>query len=95
MYALDLESGEEQWRYDTGGWIIGSVVATRDHVLVGSYDGRLYALERDTGAVAWTTDNRGHVTSAPLVTADAIYYAERAAEGDPNRPGMCYRLVPA
>ncbi len=53
------------------------------------------ALERDSGAVAWTVENRGHVTSAPLVTADGIYYTERAVDGDPDRPAMCYGLVPA
>ncbi|MFB6222478.1 MAG: PQQ-binding-like beta-propeller repeat protein [Haloarcula sp.] len=95
VYAIDLDTGEEQWRYDTGGWIIGSVVATREHLLVGSYDTRLYALDRRSGEAVWTTANRGHVSSAPLVTDDAVYYTERAADGDPDQPGLCYKLVPA
>ena len=33
------------WSTKTGGWITGSAVATRDHVLVGSYDNQLYALK--------------------------------------------------
>jgi hypothetical protein len=32
------------------------------------------------------------VTSAPLVTDDAIYYAERAPEGS-GEAGMCYKLA--
>lgn len=94
VYAIDHATGEEQWRFETGGWIIGSVVATRAHVLVGSYDTRLYALDRDSGEPVWTTENRGHVTSAPLVTDDAVYYAERAVDGEADEPGMCYKLVP-
>ncbi|WP_276273029.1 PQQ-binding-like beta-propeller repeat protein [Haloarcula litorea] len=95
LYALDRDTGEEQWRFETGGWLIGSVVATPDHVLVGSYDTHLYAVDRATGDLAWAVENRGHVSSAPLVTADAIYYTERAVDGDPDRPGMCYALTPA
>ena len=93
LYALDLETGAEQWAFDTNGWLIGSVVATPDHVLVGSYDTHLYAVDRERGEETWRVESRGHVSSAPLVTEDGIYYAERAVEGDPERPGMCYKLV--
>jgi outer membrane protein assembly factor BamB len=93
VYAIDLESGEEQWRFETGGWLIGSVVATPDHVLVGSYDTHLYALDRADGSETWRFEGRGHATSAPLVTEDAVYYAERAVDGEASRPGMCYKLI--
>ena len=95
IYALDLGTGEERWRFETGGWVIGSVVATPAHVLVGSYDGNLYALRRSDGSEAWRFEGRGHATSAPLVTGDAVYYAERAVDGRASEPGMCYKLVPA
>jgi len=42
-YAIDLQTGEKLWSTATGGWITGSAVATNDHVLVGSYDAKLYA----------------------------------------------------
>jgi outer membrane protein assembly factor BamB len=95
LYAIDLADGTEQWRHRTGGWIIGSVVATPDHVLTGAYDGRLYALERDSGDVTWTVANDGHVSSAPLIAEEAVYYTERAVDGEADQPGMCYKLVPA
>ena len=91
-YAIDLETGEELWSTQTGGWITGSAVATNDHVLVGSYDAKLYALDRDDGSVTWTAEGRGDVTSAPFVTDDGIYYAERAPE-DSDEAGMCYKLI--
>jgi outer membrane protein assembly factor BamB len=93
VYAVDLERGAEEWRFETDGWLIGSVVATPDHVLVGSYDTHLYALDRTDGSEVWRFEGRGHATSAPLVTEGAIYYAERAVEGEASRPGMCYKLV--
>jgi len=92
LYALDLATGEPEWSYRTDGWLIGSAVATPRHVLVGSYDTRLYAIERATGDVTWSVTGRGDATSAPLVTEAAVYYAERAAGGDPDRPGHLYKL---
>jgi outer membrane protein assembly factor BamB len=91
-YAIDLATCEELWSTATGGLITGSVTATNEHVLVGSYDANLYALDREDGSVAWTVEGKGEVTSAPLVTDDAIYYAERAPEGS-DEAGMCYKLV--
>lgn len=92
-YAIDLATGAERWSTSTGGWITGSAVATAEHVLVGSYDSNLYALDRADGSVTWSVEGQGDVTSAPLVTDDAIYFAERAPEDDADRPGMCYKLV--
>lgn len=91
--ALDATTGRQHWETDVGGRVIGSLRATPRHVLAGAYDGRLYALHRNSGRTIWTADARGEVTSAPLVTDDAVYVAERRpSETD---PGMFYRLVAA
>jgi len=92
LYALDAVSGAEKWRFQAGGWIIGSVTATREHVLAGAYDARMYALDASTGGETWSVEGRGHATSAVLVDDGALYYAERATE---EEPGLLYRLVPA
>ena len=92
LYALDGSTGEERWRFETDGWIIGSVTATREHVLAGAYDARMYAVDARTGEETWHVEGRGHATSAVLLDEGALYYAERAT-GD--RPGLLYRLVPA
>lgn len=90
LRALAL-SGEERWRHETGGMIIGSATVTRDHVLVGSYDTRLYALQKDTGDPTWTADaGAGHVSSDPLVTDSAVVFTERAAG---NETGELIKLV--
>jgi outer membrane protein assembly factor BamB len=92
LYALDVATGEERWSYDTGGMLIGCPTVTREHVLVGSYDRHLYALTLE-GELAWTVENRGWVTSTPLVTEDAVYYAERRPHDSPDASGYAYRLV--
>jgi len=91
VYALDATTGEERWRYDTGGWVIGSLRATPAHVLAGSYDRALHALDAADGDLIWQFAGDGRATSAPLMTKDAVYYAERRPrEGE---PGSLYRLV--
>jgi len=92
LYALDGTTGEERWRFRTGGWIIGSVTATREHVLAGAYDARMYAVDAATGEETWSVEGRGHATGAVLVDGGALYYAERATE---EEPGLLYRLVQA
>ncbi|MFC7187917.1 PQQ-binding-like beta-propeller repeat protein [Halorubrum yunnanense] len=94
VYAIDLATGEAEWSTPVNGWATGSVTATNGHVLVGSYDTHLYALDREDGSVTWSVEGSGDVTSAPFVTDDAIYYAERAPE-DSEEAGMCYKLVGA
>ncbi|OYR43722.1 MULTISPECIES: PQQ-binding-like beta-propeller repeat protein [unclassified Halorubrum] len=92
VYAIDLATGEEEWSTPVNGWVTGSVTATNGHVLAGSYDAHLYALDRADGSVTWAVEGKGDVTSAPLVTDDAVYYAERAPE-DSDEAGMCYKLA--
>ena len=92
VYALDAATGEVDWSFATDGSLIGSLTATPEHVLVGSYDTELYAIDAETGEETWSVAGTGSATSAPLVTAEAIYYAERRRDGE---PGSLYRLVPA
>lgn len=90
VYALTAADGTERWRFDTGGYVIGSVTATREHFCFGSYDDRFYAVDGESGRETWHVEGLGHATSAALVTGDAVYYAERADGGE---AGRLYRLV--
>jgi outer membrane protein assembly factor BamB len=93
VFAIDIDTGAVRWERQTGGGVIGSLTATVDHVLVGSYDPHLYALDQTDGTVAWRHQGVGWATSAPFVIGDAIYYADRRASD--AEPGNLYRLVPA
>lgn len=91
-YALDAVTGEEVWRFETGGWITGCPTVTAKYVLVGSYDGTLYALAKESSTEVWRMENGGWITCEPLVHDGAVYYTERATE---EAAGGIYRLVPA
>ena len=45
MYAISAETGEELWRFETGGPIGSTPVAANGLLYFTSEDGTLYALE--------------------------------------------------
>jgi outer membrane protein assembly factor BamB len=53
LVALDTESGQERWRFYTGGPVRSAPVATTETVFVGSDDGILYAVDASTGKERW------------------------------------------
>ncbi|SDM41188.1 Outer membrane protein assembly factor BamB, contains PQQ-like beta-propeller repeat [Halogranum gelatinilyticum] len=89
LRAFDAASGEEEWHFRTGGYIVGCPTVTRDHVLVGSYDTNLYALDKADGAAVWSVDVAGWVSCDPLVD-DGVVFTSRATD---ETPGKAVRLV--
>jgi len=96
VVALDVASGNEQWRSELGTEITSVPSVDGGLVYVQSIDGRLLALGRDDGAVRWTYDNQLPVltlrgTSSPVIDEGIIYagfangklVALRAANGEP------------
>jgi outer membrane protein assembly factor BamB len=88
VYAIDLASGRERWRYDgvdsevhaapalVGGTL---VIATRDGAIVG--------LDPNGGSQRWRTEQDTRFLADPVVRDSAIIYA---AEN-----GALYRVTPA
>ncbi len=75
VYALDRETGEERWRTDVGGSIIGTVVRQGDLLYVGSVDKRLRVLRTEDGSETWTTEKLGGwVWGEVLVHGDHVYF---------------------
>lgn len=90
LYALDALSGEERWRYQTGGRIRSSPAAADGRVYVGSADGVLYAIEVETGRLAWRFEtwgagqssadfgyDRKTIQSSPAVADGAVFFGSR------------------
>lgn len=59
VYAFDAGSGEERWRFATGGRVRASPAVGDSLVFIGSTDGRLYALDLSSGAERWVYDTEG------------------------------------
>ena len=45
LYALDIKTGKEKWKFKTGDWISSSPAVANGIVYFGSSDGYLYAVE--------------------------------------------------
>ena len=72
MYALDLETGDEVWKVDTGGSVMGSAALHDEsgRVYLGTRAGEgLIAVDIDTGEVAWRADVGAGITSSPAVNS--------------------------
>ena len=69
-----------------------SVTVTRNAVVVGSQDGKLYALDKGKGSVVWAhlSGRTGQVTSTPVVLADGhVVFASRSHRAEDQCYGSC------
>jgi len=74
VWALNAETGQEQWRFDgaTGMYVEGGALADNLFV-IGNGDGNVYALNRETGSLQWTFETGHRVWSTPLIVSDTVY----------------------
>jgi len=72
VYALDAETGDCQWDYETDDPIIGGLTLNQDRIFVASTDGTLYALDPVTGDEIART-HAGDVWSRPLISGGVLY----------------------
>ena len=79
LYALDVRTGKEQWRYETDGIIIGSpnlikAQKTLNVVLLDQSEGALHCLDIATGKLLWKTEGVERCDGAPGVGDDRIVF---------------------
>lgn len=73
VYAVDAESGNEQWRFETGDAVWSSPTVVNGTVYIGSYDGNVYALDAADGTKQWEYHVGGTVRSSPTVVNGTLY----------------------
>jgi len=71
LFALDAESGEEQWRFPTQEYVASAPVIDGEAVYVG--DEKLYAIDAADGTERWRLGFDGKVRAAPTVVDDTVY----------------------
>lgn len=77
LHAIDRKSGQNVWKFRTGGRIEGSPILFEDGVVFGSSDGRLYAAELTAGNEVWQLD-----LGEPLVASPAFGERQLIISGD-------------
>jgi len=73
--AFSTQTGDEQWRFYTGGPMRFAPVGWQGRVLAGSDDGYLYCLSAESGALLWRVrgapdgrEDRWHLGNARLIS---------------------------
>ncbi len=65
LYAIELSTGKERFRYQAGGEIRSSPAVHDGIVYFGDEAGTFHAVDARTGARRWTFETGGAVTSSP------------------------------
>lgn len=71
--ALDLQSGQTVWRYDTDARLSGGPGAGDGLVVVGGMEGEVIALDAATGAEKWTHRVSNEVVAAPVIGQGMVF----------------------
>ena len=88
MYALDAQTGQEQWVYPVGAPILASVAAADGKVFFGAMDGAVYALDVTSGSLVWKSQLSWRLgfSTAPVFAEDKVMLG--------SRNGIFYALDP-
>lgn len=75
FYALDANTGAEQWKFDeAGGRYIGGALAVDDLIIAPNSDHSLYALNKN-GVEQWSFETGHALWSTPLSDGELVFVA--------------------
>ena len=74
MNAMDTESGELIWRFETGGFVRGAASIAGGTVYFGSHDHYMYAVDRHTGEMKWRYETGAGIASTPAIVDGRLYF---------------------
>jgi outer membrane protein assembly factor BamB len=74
FYALDRQTGQEKWRFKTGGGVASSPLIADGVLYFGSEDQQLYAVDRQTGQEKWRFETEECVWSSPALADGVVYF---------------------
>ena len=73
VYALDAESGDLRWTFETGHRVWATPLIVSDTVYIGSMDRHLYALDLSNGNVRWDFHAGGAFAGTPALWNGTLY----------------------
>ena len=74
MNAMNTESGELIWRFETGGFVRGAASIAGGTVYFGSHDHYMYAVDRHTGEMKWRYETGAGIASTPAIVDGRLYF---------------------
>ncbi len=76
LYALELKSGKEKWKYKAGP-IMAPPSVHEGAVYVGDEEGIFHCVDAATGEKRWTFETRGEISSGANFAGDRVIFAGR------------------
>jgi serine/threonine-protein kinase len=73
VYALDAQSGQKKWAFQTGFLVVSSPAVADGVVYVGSFDHNVYGLDAQSGQKKWAFQTGDIVHSSPAVAGGMVY----------------------
>ena len=73
LYALDLQTGKEKWKYKAGP-IKASPAVRAGAVYVGNADGVFHCVDAAKGEKRWTFETEGEITSGANFSGDLVLF---------------------
>lgn len=73
LYALDAQTGEYLWHFDTDGPVTSSPVVLGNTAFFGSNDGNIYAVNIKNHRARWTVTTKEWVNSSPRIVDRVLY----------------------
>ncbi len=74
LHAMDVNTGDELWRFETGDRVFSSPAVSGGVVYVGVHSGRFLALDATSGILSWELRFGGAVMSSPVVYEGHAYF---------------------
>lgn len=75
FYRLSLTDGREEWRWRTGGDILGAPAVDEERVYFASLDNIIRALDRRSGVQQWRRPLAGRPSTGPILVGTALVMA--------------------
>ena len=73
LYALNAETGNIIWKYQTDGGIVSRPAIADDSIFIGSEDHRLHVVSGRSGSLLWTYYTNGPIRSSPFVAHGHVF----------------------
>lgn len=73
VYAIDVETGEEIWSYETEDRIRGGATFGKGRIYIAGDDDMLYALSARDGELAWSAKADGNFRTTPVISAGRVF----------------------
>ena len=73
LSAIDIDTGSDEWSFQTGGVVNSSPTFVNGTVFIGSNDGKIYSVDADSGEENWEFQADSEISSSPTVVDGILY----------------------